>query len=103
MGDIASLFPSIHAYATGAVGEAHGKDYYIADPYTACVESAKFQIGLLMYLLDDNAKEAKKIIDNFVPAFKSVDEYLAFKRSLNMHKQTVKYNEDGTITLDFKN
>lgn len=103
MGDITSLFPAIHAYVAGATGTMHGKDYYIVDPYTACVESAKFQIGLLMYLLSDKAKEAKKVIDNFVPAFKSVDEYLAFKRSLNMHKQTVKYNEDGTITLDFRN
>ncbi len=103
MGDISNLVPAIHAYAGGAVGTAHGKDYYIADPYTACVESAKFQIGLLMYLLDDNAKEAQKIIDKYVPTFNSVDEYLAFKRSLNMHKETVKYNEDGTVTLDFKN
>ena len=102
MGDVSSLFPAIHAYAGGAKGTSHGKDYYIVDPYTACVESAKFQIGLLLYLLADDAKEAKKIIAEFKPSFKSVDEYIDFKRSLNMHKETVKYNEDGTVTLDFK-
>lgn len=103
MGDISSLFPAIHAYVTGAVGSSHGKDYYITNPERVCVDGAKFEVGILLYLLSDGAKEAKKIIDEFEPTFKSVDEYLAFKRSVNMSKETVKYNEDGTVTLDFKN
>ena len=103
MGDISSLFPAIHAYVTGAVGSSHGKDYCITNPERVCVDGAKFEVGMLLYLLSDGAKEAKKIIDEFEPTFKSVEEYLAFKRSVNMSKETVKYNEDGTITLDFKN
>lgn len=32
-----------------------------------------------------------------------VDEYLKHKTSIDMHKETVIYNEDGTITLDYMN
>ena len=103
MGDVSALFPAIHAYATGAVGTSHGKDYFITDPYTACVLSAKFQVGLLMNILADNGKIAKEIIKNYTPVFSSIDDYLKHKRSINMHKETVKYNDDGTITLDYKN
>ena len=40
---------------------------------------------------------------NFTPTFKSVDEYLKHKKSLNMNKETVVFNQDGTITIDCKN
>ena len=103
MGDISTLVPTIHAYATGADGVEHGKDYYIKDAYTACVNSAKFQFGLIRKLLENDAEKAKDIIAKFKPTFNSVDEYLKHKKSINMDKQTVNINEDGTITLDYKN
>ena len=103
MGDISSLFPSIHMYTSGAEGTAHGKDYIITDPYKACVMGAKAELGLIIKLLENNAERAKEVIANFKPIFNSVDEYLAHKRSINMNKTTVIYNEDGTITLDYKN
>jgi metal-dependent amidase/aminoacylase/carboxypeptidase family protein len=101
MGDISSLFPAIHLYATGAVGTSHGIDYYISDPYDACVNSAKMQVALLIKLLENNAIRANEVIKKFKPTFNSVDEYLKHKNSINMHKDTVIYNEDGTITLDY--
>lgn len=102
MGDVSVLVPAIHAYACGAIGTTHGKDYFIKDPVNACVDSAKFQVELLRKLLSDNASKAKYIIENYKSPFNSIDEYLEHKHSLNMDKQVVKYNEDGTITLDYK-
>ena len=102
MGDLSTLVPSIHAYATGAIGSSHGKDYYIEDAYNACVNAAKFEIGLIRKLLENDAKSAKEIMAKFKPVFNSVDEYLAHKSSINMEKDTVKFNEDGTVTIDYK-
>lgn len=103
MGDISVLFPSIHAYACGAVGKTHGNNYYIEDPENACVDSAKLQVGLIRKLLENNAEKARYIIDNYKKTFNSIDEYLEHKYSMNMEKQVVKYNEDKTITLEFTN
>ena len=38
----------------------------------------------------------------FKPTFNSVEEYLAHKDSMDMHKDTVIFNDDGTITLNYK-
>ena len=102
MGDVSSIVPAIHAYATGAIGESHGINYYIKDAYSACVNSAKFQFGMIRKLLIDDAKEAKDIMAKFKPTFSSVEEYLAHKDSMDMKKDTVIFNDDGTITLDYK-
>ncbi|MBQ3047299.1 MAG: amidohydrolase [Clostridia bacterium] len=103
MGDISSLFPSIHAYACGADGKPHGIDYKIVDPINACVDAAKFSVGLIDSLLTNGGEKAKEVINNFTPVFKSVDEYLEHKRSINMSKETVKFNDDGTVSLCYKN
>lgn len=103
MGDVSTLFPSIHIYSTGAVGSTHGNDFLVKDPYNACVNGAKAQVGLLYALLSDNAKKAKFVINNFTPVFNSVDEYLAHKDSLALDKDTVIYNTDGSITIDVIN
>ncbi len=102
MGDLSTLFPTIHAYVGGGKGVVHGKDFYIADPYLTCVEGAKFELGLLIKLLENGGEKANDVIAKFKPTFNSIEEYLEHKRSFNMQKQVVKYNEDGTITLDFK-
>jgi hypothetical protein len=103
MGDVSTLFPSIHMYTTGAIGVSHGKDYFIENHYNACVNGAKAEVGLIYSLLSNNAKNATNVINNFTPIFKNVDEYLAHKKSLSMDKQTVVFNSDGTITIDYKN
>ncbi len=102
MGDISTLFPSIHAYVGGAYGTSHGIDYYIKNPYTACVNGAKFEYGLIRKLLENDAERAKDIVSKFTPVFNTVEDYLAHKNSINMDKETVIYNDNGTIILDFK-
>lgn len=103
MGDLSTLVPSIHMYSNGAIGSSHGINYYVEDPYNACVNGAKAEIGLLYELLKNGAEKAKKVIEGFTPIFKTVDEYLAHKHSLSLDKDNVIYNEDGTITLCYKN
>ena len=102
MGDVSTLFPSIHVYVSGAVGTSHGIDYRIEDAYNACVNGAKFELGLIRKLLENDAEKAKNVISKFKPVFNSVDEFLAHKKSINMDKETVIYNDDGTITLNYK-
>ena len=102
MGDISTLIPSIHCYVGGEIGAGHGTDFYIEDPYLACVESAKMQVALLYELLTNNAQKAKEVIASYKPVFNSVEEYIKHKDSINMKKDCVTYNNDGTITLNFK-
>ena len=102
MGDIGSLFPSIHIYTMGSAGTLHGKDYMIVNPYDACVLGAKAELGIIHKLLFGGAKRAKKIIDEFTPVFSSVDEYLEYKSSIDIEKDSVIYNENGTVTINYK-
>ena len=101
MGDISVMFPAVHAYVCGVKGNFHGNDFYVTDPKLACVENATFQICLIRDLLKNNAEKARKVIANYTPQFNSVDEYIKHKKEINKDKQTVIYNQDGSITLDF--
>ena len=101
MGDISLIVPSVHPHIGGAIGGAHGKKYYINNPELACVKCAKFQINLLHQLLEKDAKLGKKIMAEFKPTFGSVKEYIDFVDSLSIERDTVTYNEDGTITLNY--
>lgn len=102
MGDVACLVPAIHFYSCGAKGALHSKDFTITDPYTTCVVGAKAELGIIRKLLENDAVRAKDIIKNYKPVFNSIDEYLKHKKSINMNKDTVIYNDDGTVTLDYK-
>jgi len=51
MGDLSCIMPVIHPYCGGAEGSAHGRDYRIADPEKACVDSARWQLAMLRLLL----------------------------------------------------
>lgn len=101
MGDISVMFPAVHAYVYGVQGTFHGNDFYVTNPKLACVDNAVFQVSLIRELLINNAEKAKKVIANYKPQFASVDEYVKHKKQINKDKQTVIYNDDGTITLDF--
>ena len=46
--------------------------------------------------------KAKEVIDAYTPTFSSIGEYLKHKESIAINKQTVIYNDDGTITIDYK-
>lgn len=99
MGDMSVNFPSIHPYATGATGTAHGKDYFIQNPVKACVNSAILQFTLIRRLLENDAEKAKKVISEFKPVFPSISDYVAFKKSQTNERETVIGNADGSITV----
>lgn len=99
MGDMSVNFPSIHPYATGATGTAHGKDYLIQNPVKACVNSAILQFTLIRRLLENDAEKAKKVISEFKPVFPSISDYVEFKKSQTNERETVIGNADGSITV----
>lgn len=101
IGDIQMVMPAIHPYVSGASGTSHGPTYYITDPESACVFSAKFQLVFLHELLKDDAKEAKRVIANAHPTYKTKKEYFEAIDCFMKDKEAVIYNEDGTVTLDF--
>lgn len=102
MGDICSLMPMVQGYVGGACGTEHGKDYRIAHPETACVDSAKVQLLVLKLLLENDAAKAKKIVADYRPAFPDKEAYFSYMKSLKLNRQAVQYEDNGEITLSFK-
>jgi len=92
--------PIVHPYAGGAKGKSHGNDYQIVDPVAACVDCAKWQLGMLLILLSDEAKRAKEIIENYEAPFASATEYLAFMDSLARSGDRITYTEEGIAKVD---
>lgn len=99
MGELCGLMPVIHPYAGGTQGTSHGADYYIADPERACVKSAKWQLGMLLLLLENGGQRAKAILDAFQPAFASREEYFAYIDALNSSGDRITYREDGSAEV----
>ncbi|MBR5537159.1 MAG: amidohydrolase [Clostridia bacterium] len=102
MGDVSCLMPALHPYCIGAAGPAHSDDYRIESVEKACVNSAKVQLAMLELLLENGAAEAKAIVENYKPVYNSVAEYMADLDRLMLDKDAVQMNEDGTITLNYK-
>lgn len=100
MGDLCSVMPVIHPYSGGATGKSHGNNYQIVDPVSACVDSAKLQLGMLLILLSDGAARAKEIIENYQAPFASKEEYLSFMDSLARTGDRITYSEDGIAKVD---
>ena len=99
MGDLSCIMPVIHPYAAGSVGIGHGEDYYINDPEKACVSCAKWQLGMLLLLLENGAARAKKIIEEFNPMFASKEEFLNYVDTLNSTGDRIVYREDGVAEV----
>jgi amidohydrolase len=102
MGDISSVMPAVHPYAAGASGTGHGNDYRITDPYKACVQSAALQMNMLRLLLEDDAKEARRVVKEGKPVYASKEEYFRAMDSVWLDKEVVQYEEDGSITIRTK-
>lgn len=97
MGDLCCVMPIIHPYAPGTVGIAHGADYRIADPMLACVGSAKWQICMLYTLLKDDAKTAKRIVDEFEPIFKTKEEFFDYIDSFTCSGDRISYKDGEAV------
>ena len=99
MGDVAVNIPSIQPYVAGAVGLGHSKTYYIADPVKACVNSSILQFALIRRLLENDAKRAIEIKNNFKPIFPTIKDYVVSKKEQSQEREMIKVNKDGSITI----
>lgn len=102
MGDISTLMPCVHPHTTGAIGNPHGNDYYIVDPVRASVNAAKLLSSLTYRLLENNAELGHKCVAQYTPVFASKEEYFKAIDDIRMNRKTVTYNEDGTISLNYR-
>ena len=101
MGNVGAVMPALHPYISGAVGAAHGSDYVISAPETACVKSAALQLVYLSISLGNNAAEAKRIIADYEPDFSSMADYFAFMDKLNLDIDAVSYEGRNSAVLNF--
>lgn len=101
MGDIGAVMPAIHPQIGGAEGTAHGSDYRITDPDTACVKAAQVLLTFAAMLLSDDAAVANNILADFKPEFSSREDYFAFVDKLNLDCDAVSYDGDNKAVLTY--
>lgn len=101
MGDVGAVMPALHPSISGAVGAAHGSNYFITDRETACVKSAALQLIYLSIILGDGAAEAKRIIAEYEPDFPSMQDYFAYIDKINLDIDAVRYEGDNTAVLNY--
>ena len=101
MGDVSMIMPAIHPYVGGATGTGHGKDYYIKDPESACVTSAKVQLILLALLLDNGAKLAYATLKNKGKHIMTKEKYLALADTLTQELDAVVYKDENTASVTY--
>ncbi|WMM23608.1 amidohydrolase [Tissierella sp. MB52-C2] len=80
LGDVSHIMPTLHPMFGGIKGELHSKDYCIIDEEYIYLEPAKSLALSVVDLLFNDAKEAKNILKDFVPAM-TKEEYLNFMDS----------------------
>lgn len=102
MGDLCCVLPVAHAYCGGSSGKDHGNDYQISDPVAACVDCAKWQLGMLRLMLENNGARANKIIEEFKPQFATKEEYFAYVDSFCQSGDRITYAEDNTATVNIQ-
>lgn len=99
MGDLSCLMPVVHLFSPGSKGKGHGDNYYITDRETACVTSAKWQIGILYELLKRSGERAKHILDNYQAPFATKEDFFEFKDKMDSRGDKVIYETDGSIKV----
>ena len=100
MGDISHVMPAVHAFGSGAAGMGHSAEYHIADFDSACMDSAKAQVLIIRRLLENDAQAAWQVVRQAKPRFANGRAYADYVDSLQMDKDAVIYQEDGTVLLD---
>ncbi len=80
LGDVSHIMPTLHPMFGGVRGELHSKEYHIVNEEYLYLEPAKALALTIVDLLFDDAKEAKNILKDFVPAM-TKEEYLNFMNS----------------------
>jgi amidohydrolase len=79
VGDLGHIMPEVHPRAGGVSGAIHGNDYLVVDHMLAAVNPAKFMAMTVIDLLQDGAREARRVKAEAGPKL-SRDEYLTLVR-----------------------
>ena len=98
MGHLSCIMPTVHPNMSGAGGRAHSPLFTILDPYSACVQSAEFQVMMARVLLENDASYAKSVLSEHKPLF-GKQEYKEYLAKASGEYDAVQYNDDGTITI----
>ena len=102
MGDISAVMPSVIAYIGCSSIPGHTNRFVVEDAYTACVVNAKLQAGWVIYLLCNNAEFAKKVIAEADVPYASIKDYFNDANRLSFSGDAVTYNDDGSISINYK-
>ncbi|MBQ6892682.1 MAG: amidohydrolase [Clostridia bacterium] len=102
MGDISAVMPSVIAYVGCSSIPGHTNRFVVEDAYTACVVNAKLQAGWVAYLLCNNAEFAKKVIAEAEVPYASIKDYFDDASKLSFCGDAVSYNDDGSISINYK-
>ena len=97
MGDLSCVMRAVHAHISGAKGHGHGDDYFIEDPYTACVLSAEVYMMAVRALLEKDAQKAEKVLAGPALRYPSKEAFFADINKFMADRQMVKYTEDGAV------
>jgi len=82
VGDLFAVMPVLNFTFGGSTGALHSKDFKITDRNAAHILPAKMMALLAYRLLKDGAVEAKKIIDEYQPAY-TKDEYREYVKKIS--------------------
>ena len=80
MGDLTQLFPVVNFTFRGFEGRLHGEDFRITDEEKAYILPAKLMALTIYRLLRNDARKAKKIVDDFTPVSVSYTHLDVYKR-----------------------
>lgn len=81
VGDIGHLMPAFHPSMGGATGDFHSQNWQISDKELAYIDPAKALALTAIDLLWGDARKAKSILENYIPAM-TKKEYLAYQDNL---------------------
>lgn len=102
MGDLSVIMPTIHPLIPGATGSSHGDNFYIENPELACVTSAKWQLIMLLLLLENKAERAMEIIKNHKPQFSSKEEYFKCIDEFSCDGLRIDYSDETCAKVTLK-
>jgi len=63
------------------------------------VTSAKWQLAMLMLLLENGGARAAEIVKNFKPLYKNYRDYLNFVDALTTRGTRIAYEDDKALVL----
>ncbi len=102
MGDISAVMPSVIAYIGCSSIPGHTNRFVVEDAYTACVTNAKVQVAWVVYLLQNGADYAKKVIKEADVPYPSIAAYLEDAKKLSFCSDAVIYDDDESISIRYK-